>query len=252
MKIIISPAKKMNVENDFLAVRSFPVYLREASDLWNYLKSLPFETLKAMLDCNDRIARLAFERYQNLDLRQNLSPALLAYEGIQYQYMAPRVFEREHFQYAEEHLRILSGLYGILRPLDGVVPYRLELDAKLNAPFAKNLYDFWGDKLYRELVKQDDEILNLASAQYSRSIKKYVQKNIRYLTCRFGTPENGRIKEKGVYVKMARGEMVRFMAENNITRFEDLKQFDRLGYRFSREYSDDKQYVFLQADGGGK
>ena len=124
-----------------------------------------------MLVCNDRIVRQAFERYQNL------SPALLAYERIQYhQYMAPRVFEREYVQYAEEHLRILSGLYGILRPLDGVVPYRLELDAKLNAPFAKNLYDFWGDKLYRELVKQDDEILNLASAQYSRSIKNMSKK----------------------------------------------------------------------------
>ncbi len=127
MKIIISPAKKMNVDTDGVASNSIPVYFEQAGVLRNYLRDLNFSELKSLLSCNDKIAELNFYRFQNMDLVDGLTPALLAYEGIQYQYMAPHVFTDTQWDYVEENLRILSGFYGILKPLDGIVPYRLEM-----------------------------------------------------------------------------------------------------------------------------
>lgn len=127
MQIIISPAKKMRDELDSLAPRSQPVFGQEARQLAGWLKSLSYEELKERLSCSEAIARQNYERYQKMDLRKNLSPAILSYEGIQYQYMAPGVFTYQEFDYLQQHLAILSGLYGLLRPFDGVRPYRLEM-----------------------------------------------------------------------------------------------------------------------------
>lgn len=195
---------------------------------------------------NDTIAALNFSRYQETDLYRPSSPAILSYDGIQYQYMAPQVFEDSYFSYVDKHLRILSGLYGILRPLDGVVPYRLEMHARLRTYFCHDLYEYWGDSIYRELIKDDDLILNLASKEYSRVIEKYLTPDIRYITCVFGELENDRIREKGVYVKMARGEMVRFMAENDVKDMAQIKTFDRLGFTFCGALSDESRFVFLR------
>ena len=230
MKIIISPAKKMNMDADFLPPRNTPVYLEKANKLKDYLQTLDYGELKRLLSCNDEIARLNYERYQNMDLSSNTNPAILSYEGIQYKYMAPQVFEDDHFEYIERHLRIISGFYGILKPFDGVVPYRLEMQAKLKSDFCRNLYDYWQEDIYRELIREDNTILNLASAEYSKTIEKYLTTDIKYVTCIFGELIDGKVLEKGVYVKMARGEMVRFMAENAIKNIEQIKSFDRLGF----------------------
>ena len=246
MKIIISPAKKMNTDNDFLGHQQLPVFLEKTEILLSYLKSLPYENLKKLLACNDQIAQLNFERYQEMDLRNKLTPALLAYEGIQYQYMSPSVFTVEEFDYVQRNLRILSGFYGILRPMDGVTPYRLEMQAKLKTEFCKNLYDFWKDSLYQSLKKEDDVLINLASAEYSKAVLPHVKHSMRVITPIFGEWVREEIKEKGVYVKMARGEMVRWLAEQNIQQFEDVKRFCRLGYRFDAAVSDDKQYHFVR------
>ena len=147
-----------------------------------------------------------------MDLTKNLTPALLAYDGIQYTYMAPAVFEDGQFDYVQEHLRILSGFYGVVKPLDGVVPYRLEMQAKAAVSGHKNLYDFWGDSLYQEVMDESGILINLASKEYSKCIEKYLRPEDRYITCIFGELEGGRVVQKGVYAKMARGEMVRFMA----------------------------------------
>ena len=245
MKIIISPAKKMKQE-DVLAPTGMPVLVDKAEQLIRYLQSLSYEALKELLCCNDQIAALNFERYQKMDLRQGLSPAILAYEGIQYQYMAPHIFDDVCFNYIQQNVRILSGFYGILKPFDGVVPYRLELQAKLKTSFCKNVYDFWRDSIYRELVQHDKTVVNLASVEYSKIISKYCTPDIRFVTCTFGQWQEGKVKENGVYVKMARGEMVRFMAEQNITELEEIKTFDRLGYQYQESLSDANHYVFLQ------
>ena len=170
---------------------------------------------------------------------------MISYEGIQYQYMAPAVFEESQMEYIRDHLKILSGFYGVLRPFDGVVPYRLEMQAK--ASEAGDLYRFWGDKLYRELKKDEETfILNLASKEYSRCIEKYLQPGDVFLTCVFGELEDGKVKQKGTYAKMARGEMVRYLAENQVEDMEEIKNFDRLGYRFDEGLSSDREYIFLK------
>ena len=129
MKFIISPAKTMNVDTDSFAPHDLPRFLEQAEELKNYLQSLDYAACKALWNCSDALAEPNFERLQKMDLRRALTPALFAYEGIQYQYMAPGVFTEEELSYVQEHLRILSGLYGLLRPLDGVTPYRLEMQA---------------------------------------------------------------------------------------------------------------------------
>ena len=131
MRIIISPAKKMNVDTDSLPVRDFPAFLERTEEIYRELQSKSPEELQKLWKCNDQIAALNVERLQRMDLRRNLTPAVLAYEGIQYQYMAPNVFTNREYDYIQEHLRILSGFYGVLRPFDGVTPYRLEMQAKL-------------------------------------------------------------------------------------------------------------------------
>lgn len=238
------------MDYDFLEPRNTPAFIDRARRLVGYLRALPYEELKQLLACNDEIATLNYERYQSMDLdNDTTNPAILCYDGIQYKYMAPQVFEEPYYEYIEEHLRILSGLYGILRPFDGVVPYRLEMQAKLKTSFCKNLYDYWKDDIYKKLTKDDDRILNLASEEYGRAVTKYLAPEVSCVTCIFGEMENGKVKEKGVYVKMARGEMVRYMAENDIIDLEEIKKFDRLGYRYQEGLSNTDVWVFLKDTG---
>ena len=246
MRIIISPAKKMNIDTDSLAPIGLPKLLEKTNIVKSWLQSLNHEELKKLWGCNDKIAKLNFERLQNMNLEENLTPAILSYEGIQYQYMAPAVFEEGMLSYIQENLRILSGFYGVLKPMDGVTTYRLEMQARTEIGEVKGLYDFWGRKLYEELIDNSRIIINLASKEYSKCIEKYLQPGDRYITCVFGELSGGKVVQKGTYAKMARGEMVRFMAEKNIAEPEEIKNFDRLGYVYAEEFSDDTEYVFVK------
>ena len=181
-----------------------------------------------------------------MDLHTQLTPAILAYEGIQYQYMAPGVFTQQEFDYVQEHLRILSGFYGVLKPFDGVTPYRLEMQAKLKIREAKDLYSFWGSSLAEYLFAETDCILNLASKEYSLCVSKYLTDTVRLITCVFGEEKDGKVVEKGTMCKMARGEMVRYMAENQIEDPEQIRAFDRLHFRFDQTRSHDDVFVFLR------
>ena len=251
MRMIISPAKKMRVDTDSLLYRDLPAFLPRTEELVRTLQSMSDAQLKKLWKCNDQIAGLNISRLQNMDLHNRLTPAVLAYEGIQYQYMAPGVFTEQAFDYIQEHLRILSGLYGILRPFDGVTPSRLEMQAKLRVGERKDLYAYWGDSLARKLFSETDCIVNLASREYSVCVSKYLPANVRFITCVFGEEKDGKVIEKGTMSKMARGEMVRFMAEKQITDPEKLKSFDRLNYRFDPARSNDNIFVFiLNATGG--
>ncbi len=251
MRIIISPAKKMKADPDSLPYQDLPGFLPRTQQLCKILKAMSGEDLKKLWKCNDQIAELNIQRLQNMDLHNRLTPAILAYEGIQYQYMAPGVFTEQAFHYIQEHLRILSGFYGILKPFDGVTPYRLEMQAKLRAGECKDLYAYWGDSLAKALFSEADCIVNLASKEYSVCISKFLPGNVRFITCVFGEEKNGKLIEKGTMCKMARGEMVRFMAENQVTDPEQIKSFSRLNYRFDHSHSTDNLFVFiLNATGG--
>ncbi|MGN0993525.1 MAG: peroxide stress protein YaaA, partial [Butyricicoccus sp.] len=209
------------------------------------LQSMSYDELKKLWKCNDQIAELNAERLQKMDLRNRLTPAVLAYEGIQYQYMAPGVFTDRELDYVQQYLRILSGFYGVLRPFDGVTPYRLEMQAKLKMGDSKDLYAYWGNKLAKNLFAETDCIVNLASKEYSLCVSRYLPESVRFITCVFGEDKDGKILEKGTMCKMARGEMVRYMAEKQITEPEQIKAFDRLNYRYTEERSDENIYVFI-------
>lgn len=246
MKIIISPAKKMRADTDGVAWESLPEFIDKTESILDCLREKSYEELKKLWKCNDSIANVNHERVRVMNLKSSLTPAIFAYEGIQYQYMAPSVFTDSELAYVQSHLRILSGFYGVLRPLDGVTPYRMEMQTKLAVDGKKDLYDFWGDSIANELVNNNDCIVNLASKEYSICVSKHIPDSMPFVTCVFGEEINGKVVEKGTMCKMARGEMVRFMAENNISCIEDIKRFERLNYIFSEKHSTPSFYVFIK------
>ena len=243
MKIIISPAKKMNVDTDSLPIDSLPPFLPQTERPLSALQTMSPKELQSLRKCNDNPAQLNIERLKAMTLRQNLTPAILSYEGIQYRYIAPGVMSAGQLEYLREHLRILSGFYGLLRPFDGVTPYRLEMQAKLSVDGAKDLYAFWGDSLAKHL--EGDWVLNLASKEYSKAVTPYLPES-SVLTCVFGEWLNGKVIEKGTICKMARGQMVRWLAENGIEKAEKIREFADLEYRFDTELSTENTFVFIK------
>ncbi len=249
LKIIISPAKKM-VENSDVFETTTPIFLSESEKIKSQLQSLDFDALQQIWKCGMPIARLNFQRLEEMSLTQNQTPAIISYEGLQYKHMGASVLSNSQIEYLSQHLRILSGFYGILKPLDGVVPYRLEMQAKVNLCGCKDVYSFWGDKLAKSLMCEDDgdklEILNLASKEYSKAVLPHIPKKVAITTVTFCENAGGKLVEKGTMCKMARGEMVGFMAENNIQTAEEIKSFNRMGYVFSKENSTRENIVFIR------
>lgn len=246
MRIILSPAKKMKVNTDDLACLNLPAFLNKTDILLEWLKGKSYDDLKAIWNCNDIIVEQNIERLADMNLRRReaLTPAILSYEGLAYQYMAPTVFEEKQLLYVQEHLRILSGFYGVLRPMDGVTPYRLEMGVKCSVDGFDNLYEFWGDSLHQEVKDESGIIVNLASKEYSKCIEKYIGKEERFITISFVEESNGKLVTKGTYAKMARGEMVRYMAEKEISETREIKSFDRLGYVYREDISSESEFVF--------
>lgn len=252
MRIIISPAKKMRVERDCFLPESVPVFIEDTKRIAKELQAMDLPSAKALWQCSDKLAEENFRRFHDMDLERELTPALVSYEGIQYQYMSPMTFEQGDWDYAAEHLRILSGFYGVLRPFDGVTPYRLEMQAKLKMGECRDLYEFWGSRLYESLIREEREpvIVNLASKEYSKCVEDYLDGAVRFVTCVFGEKRDGKVRQKATQAKMARGEMVRFLAQNRVEDPEEMKAFDRLGFSYSPEDSglDEKGrevYAFL-------
>lgn len=244
MRIILSPAKKMRVDTDSIEPLGRPIFIEKTEVILSWLRNRTEAQLKELWKCNDKIVSQNVERIKKMNLCQQLTPAILAYEGIAYQYMTPAVFEKDHFDYVQEHLRILSAFYGVLKPLDGVTPYRLEMQARAEIGDSKNLYDFWGDDLYQDVIDDSRIIINLASKEYSKCIEKYLSPEDRYLTITFCEKSGEKLVTKGTYAKMARGEMVRYMAEKNIEKPENIRNFNRLGYIFREDLSTNTEYIF--------
>lgn len=244
MKIILSPTKKMKTDNDTFLAEDLPVFIDQSEEILSWLRTLSEAELKKLWNCNDKIVKQNIERIQTMNLRKNLTPALFAYEGIAYQHMSPQVFEHSQIDYVKKHLRILSAFYGVLRPMDGVCSYRLEMQAKASINNHKDLYDLWGNRLYDALKDDDGIIINLASKEYSKCIEKYLTSDNRYISVTFCEKSGDKLVSKGTYAKMARGEMVRYMAEKNIQKPEQLYDFNSMGYHFREDLSSDSEYVF--------
>ncbi|MGN1024394.1 MAG: peroxide stress protein YaaA [Lachnospiraceae bacterium] len=252
MRILLSPAKKMRVDTDTFPVTGMPVFLDRAEVLRNWIAGLTAEEQKKLWAAGDAITAASRALFEKMDLTRTLTPAILSYDGIQYTYLAPAVLEETSLSWLQEHVRILSGFYGVLRPFDGVVPYRLEMQAKGAPAGFRDLYDFWGDALYRAVSGEDSVILNLASKEYARAVEPYLRSGDRFVTCVFGEPAGEKILQKGVYAKMARGEMVRYLAECGAKHPEEAKGFAQSGYHFDAARSTDTTYVFVRTEIPGK
>lgn len=249
MRIIISPAKNMREDTDWFSHRQFPMLLAKAERLVAYMQSLSYADMKQIWNCSETLARQNYDRLQKMDVHERLSPALLSYDGLQYRYMAPMVFTEQQWQYVNEHLMILSGLYGVLRADDGIVPYRLEMASPLRVDGCSDLYAYWGSSLYDAVMEgnRDRVIVNLASKEYARAIEPYLQPQDTYITCTFQQKSGDKWIQKAALAKMARGTMVRFMAARDVKTVGELAAFAEMGYRFDRA-SSSKQHLMFRAE----
>lgn len=250
MKIIISPAKQMQVDTDTFDVLSQPQMLSQAEEIMNYMKSLTTAELKKLWHTSDKLFQLNAERLKSMDLKSEYqTPAILAFCGLQYQYMAPDLFTEPALDYIQHNMRILSSFYGVLRPFDGVVPYRLEMKAKAHVNGTRNLHEFWNRTWFDLLAKDDDLIINLASKMYAHQVGRYMKNtDVKMISCVFGyyNEQKNKVIQDNTYAKMARGEMVRYMAENDIHDYHEIVNFNDFGYQYTPQYSDDETYVFLR------
>lgn len=221
MRILISPAKQMKADETGAYTLSKPAYLKEAKQLANQLKGYTQAELKPLLNASDKIVSATYQQYQRLNLDAPGSAALLTYQGIQYKYLAANTLEDDQLAFLQEHLLIVSGLYGLLRPFDEIQLYRLEMQTKIG------LYDYWAH------LDTEETFLNLASHEYAKLFKNRI--DVHFLT-------DG--QEKGVYAKMARGAMVNFIAQKKSTERSVLTQFNEQNYQFDPQQSDATTLVF--------
>ena len=235
----------MNDVDIFFTHKQLPVFIEQSEILKDYLKNLSVEEIMKVMKCNEKIARLNYDRYQKMNLTTNLSPAIFTYEGLAFQHLAANVMSQEEFDYLEKHLYILSGFYGVLRPFDGICCYRLEMQTKLSINESKSLYTFWGSKIADEIFKDNELIINLASNEYVNCITPYLNDSRKMITCIFAHNINGKLKIKGTEAKMCRGAMVSYMAKNKIKNVDDLKKFTYMNYCFDSTYSNNFEYVFI-------
>lgn len=247
MKIIISPAKKMKRE-EYVAPLHRPMFLKEAGELLSFLRSLSDSEMAKVWKVKGALLSSSLSSLSMLSLEDIGSPAIFSYDGIQYTYMSPSSFTDSMLEYAEKNLRIISGLYGLLRPLDGVETYRLEMESPISIPGYGDLYSYWGGKIASSLMEDERLLVNLASAEYSKAVLPYLPSTVTVVTPVFLDWEKGRYVSKGVYAKMERGEMVRFLAETGAETVEEIMKFSSRGYEFSRFLSDSNTLCFVRKD----
>ena len=247
MKIIISPAKKMRKE-EYVAPLHRPMFLKEAGELLSFLRSLSDSEKAKVWKVKGALLSSSLSSLSMLSLEDIGSPAIFSYDGIQYTYMSPSSFTDSMLEYAEKNLRIISGLYGLLKPLDGVGTYRLEMESPISIPGYGDLYSYWGGKIASSLMEDDRLLVNLASAEYSKAVLPYLPSTVNVVTPVFLDWEKGRYVSKGVYAKMERGEMVRFLAETGAETVEEIMKFSSRGYEFSRFLSDSNTLCFVRKD----
>ena len=250
MIAIISPAKNMkrNKERSVIKVLkeeiSKPLGLKKTEILLSYLKEYnPFE-LETLMKINEPLAVQAFMDFQNIQMENEGTPALLTYDGLVYKNIEAEKFTKEELDFANSSLRILSAFYGILRPMDGIQPYRLEMQCKIKIN-GINLYKFWEHDLYTDLYKNGELIINLASEEYAKCIRKYVLEQDRFVDIEFLVMKQGKLKNIATWAKMARGQMVRYLITKQITDLDKLKEFNWMGYTFEPSLSYENKYVFV-------
>ena len=252
MIITLSPSKGQDFETPGLTKKySRPADLKDSELLIRELRKIKPVKLQQLMDVSSNIAELNVGRYRSFQTPftlKNARQAILAFKGDVYSGIDVEHFTAEDYDYAQNHLRILSGLYGCLRPLDLIQPYRLEMKTKLKNPRGDNLYQFWGEEITNSLNKalkkqQQPVLVNLASNEYFKSVKpKLLQGEL--LNINFKETKNGKTRVVAIFAKRARGMMADYIIRNRIEAPAGIKKFRKDGYRFSKALSDDKQWTF--------
>ncbi|TPW18583.1 MAG: hypothetical protein FD130_150 [Halothiobacillaceae bacterium] len=254
MLIVISPAKTLDYETPTqIADYSLPAYVSDAEELVRRARRYSVADLMAVMEVSEAIAELNVQRFHEWHTPftpHNAKPALLAFKGEVYSGLKAATMDVEDFNFAQRHLRILSGLYGLLRPLDLMQPYRLEMGRKIDNQRGKNLYEFWDDTITKGLNSQfellgSEYLINLASTEYFKVIKPK-QLKARIITPAFKENKNGDYKMLGVYAKKARGLLSRFIIDNRITDPALIKEFAQEGYRYNAPMSSTTHWVFTR------
>lgn len=252
MLILLSPSKDLNfdpLEREMEATE--PRLMKDTGELAKVMKTKSLKDLKKLMGISDKLADLNAERYQTFQVNgksNSAKPALFAFTGDVYRSMAPKDFDKKQIKFAQDTLRTLSGLYGVLRPLDKIQPYRLEMGTSLKTEQGSNLYDFWGDKV-TDLLNEDlkpqknPAVINLASNEYYKVVSP---KNLDapVIDIKFLEEKAGKARVIGLFAKRARGTMAKWIVENNVTAANDLSDFNENGYKFIKSKSSDKELVF--------
>ena len=254
MLIVVSPAKTLDYETPpKTKINTLPDYLDDSQELINRLRRLSSLDIAELMKVSKKIADLNFDRYEAWNKKfteKNAKQAALAFKGDVYTGLDAESFSAADFKFAQKHFRILSGLYGLLRPLDLMQPYRLEMGTKLETDRGKNLYEFWGSKITEGLNKQlkktkSNYLVNLASNEYFKSVKPK-ELDAEIITPEFREYENGDYKMIGIYAKKARGMLSRYIIQNQLTDPEDIKSFNEDGYKFNKKLSTKDKWVFTR------
>ncbi len=252
MKIITSPAKLMNIDNSTeLLKTTTPQFIEEAAFIQSYLKEKSPKYLSDLMEISAKLADENWERNQNWKSKPNTkesAPAMFAFVGEVYRGLDAKTLDKKAIDYLQKNYRMLSGLYGLLKPSDKIMLYRLEMGRNFEFEHYKNLYEFWQEKITEQLnseLKEKDFILNLASTEYFKVINKKKLK-APVIDVNFYELKEGKLKTIVVYTKHARGLVVRFCAENNVKTLNDIKAFNLEGYRIDEKLSTKTNLVFTR------
>jgi cytoplasmic iron level regulating protein YaaA (DUF328/UPF0246 family) len=252
MLIVISPAKSLNfTAPDQVLPLTTPALKPQIAELAKVTRKLTAADLRRLMHISDNLAKLNRERFQAFDpeVEEGLQ-ALIAFNGDVYAGLAARELDRPALEWAQDHLRILSGLYGVLRPFDALQPYRLEMGTRLKTKRGATLYDFWGETISKTLNaaaegQSDPTLVNLASQEYFGAVDAKALK-LPVVTCHFKEEKAGTLRVLGFYAKKARGRMARYAIDHRVEKAVDLKGFDLDGYGFQKTLSTETDWVFTR------
>lgn len=248
---IISPAKNMrNIKINNISPKTIGEtrdFTKETKEIIQVLKELNPYDIQSLMKVNEKIAFQSYAYFQDFNFEQEGVCGLLAYDGLVFKNIKAENFSSEDFKFANDHIKILDAFYGIVNPLDEVLPYRLEMQypIKIND---KNLYKFWNDKIYNKLYSQDNVIVNLASEEYAKTIRRFLKEDDIFIDIDFKVLKNGNLKTLATLAKMARGQMIKYIVENKINNPEDLKTFTFDNYKFSHNLSTSRKFVFVKEE----
>ena len=253
MLILLSPSKTLNEEPVETSQSSICDFLEETKRLLPYLKKLSVKKLMSLMDISEKLAELNHQRFQNFVLPENQDqgkPAIHCFEGDVYQNMSPQIWDKTQTMYAQNSLRILSGLYGMLKPYDQISAYRLEMGSGLKTTRGKNLYEFWGDRITNKLNEEikllkHDLVINLASIEYS-SVVNPKKLNANWIQVDFKEIRDGQPKTIALNSKRARGMMAQYLIMNQAQSLSDIKSFTQNGYLFHESSSKPNHLIFIK------